>query len=151
MGYREMTTNAEYGQYAFRAIEVAPVQKDTLGRDRMGSPLIILVGGEPETLRFVQENLHVIVNNVLRVKKMKPTSRNIEETAQIFERNLQDLFTIAAQHKGSSLLSEMSLSLKKALLILAVERYRNDRERICRIFGITPDKLEQEMVSCGLL
>ncbi len=151
MGSRDVPLAAKLGQYPYRAIEVAPVVR---GKDRDSgpvSPIFILVDGEAETLRFAQDNLFDIVNNVLRVRKMRPTRRNVDENAQIFERNLKSLFTMAADERGSNLLDDMSHSLKKALIILAMERYRNDRDRICRIFGISRDKLEQEMLTCGLL
>ncbi len=151
MGYREMTAVVKAGQYAYRAVEVTPVKQDGNGASRPVSPMFILVDGEVETLRFVQENLVDIVNNVLRTKKMKPSSRNVDESARIFEKNLQDLFYLVAEKRGNGLLDEMSNSLKKALIILAIERYRNDRERICKVFGISRDKLEREMVVCGLL
>ena len=151
MGYRDVTAATTLGPYPYRAIEVAPVMKD---KDHNRGPvpsLFILVDGETETLRFVQENLFDIVNNVLRVRKMKPTRRSVDENARIFERNLKSLFTLAAGERGTNLLDEMTYSLKKALIILAMERYRNDRDRICRILGISRDTLEQEMLTCGLI
>jgi hypothetical protein len=151
MGYREMTISMKLSQYPFRAIEVAPARRERDHYDGPASSMFILVDGDSDTLQFVQENLFEIVNNVLRVRKMKPSIRNIDENARIFERNLQSLFAMVVQERGSSLLDEMSHSLKKALIILAIERYRNDRERICKVFGISRDKLEQEMITCGLL
>lgn len=150
MAYRLITPSEKVTPYSFRAIEVVAVQKPS-SKEFRESTTIVLVDNHLETLRFVEENMHDVVKNVLKVRKMNTRSRRIDENAKLFESNLKQLFAVISEKTGKSLLDRLSHSLKKALILMAMERYDSDKDLICSIFGISRDKLEKEMDSCGLI
>ena len=47
-------------------------------------------------------------------------------------------------------MDKLSSSLKKALLLMVMERYKSDREKACRVLGISREKLETELKMCGV-
>lgn len=150
MAYRLINPSEKVTPYVFRAIEVVAVKKPDSAGSRE-SATVVLVDNHLESLKFVEENMHDVVKNVLKVRKMNSRSRRIDENAKLFESNLKQLFAVISEKTGQSLLDKLSHSLKKALILMAMERYDCDKDRICSIFGISRDALDKEMDSCGLI
>lgn len=149
MAYRSVTSSEKATPYAFRAIEVVAVKKPDSTEFRE-TTTVVLVDNHMDTLRFVQENMHDFVRNVLKVRKMNANMRRIDENARLFESNLKQLFAVISEKTGKSLLDKLSHSLKKALILMAMDRYKSDKDLICSVFGISRDRLEKEMDLCGL-
>lgn len=151
MGYRYAVPDERADDCIFRMMEVVMVEKRKDGREN-SSTQVMIVDNHWDTLRFVQENMNDFVGNIIKVQKITTnTRRKVEENAQLFERNLQPLFSIISETENSKILDKLSNSLKKALILMAMDRYNCDRESICRALGISRDKLEREMALCGLL
>jgi hypothetical protein len=151
MGYRYVTPSDKCDDYAFRLMEVVMVEKKAGGTDSSSSQVMI-VDGHWDTLRFVQENMNDFVSNMIKVRKMTAkTRRRVEDNAKLFERNLQPLFSMISETSKSNILDKLSNSLKKALILMAMDRYKSDKASICKALGISRDKLEREMTLCGLV
>jgi DNA-binding NtrC family response regulator len=76
--------------------------------------------------------------------------KHVEESAKLFTKNLQPLFSLFSETSTEHVLDKLSVSLRKALLLMAMERYRCDTDSICRALGISESMLEQELQRCGL-
>ena len=76
--------------------------------------------------------------------------KKIEESAELFQNNLQPLFSMISETSKTHILDKLSNSLKKALILMAIDRYKSDRDSICKALGISQEKLEKEMMVCGL-
>lgn len=76
---------------------------------------------------------------------------HVDESAQLFERSLEPFFTLISATSKEHVMDKLSVSLRKALLLMAMERYDCNRERMCRALGLTKAKLEKELKLCGLL
>ncbi|KAF0216840.1 MAG: hypothetical protein FD174_3520 [Geobacteraceae bacterium] len=151
MGYRYDVPREKADEFTFRMMEVVMVESKAGGREDSTSRVMI-VDGHWETLRFVQENMNDFVSNIIRVKKMTTnTRRKVEDNAKLFEHNLQPLFSMISETAKRNVLDKLSNSLKKALILMAMDRYNCDKESICRALGISQDKLEREMTLCGLV
>jgi DNA-binding protein Fis len=112
---------------------------------------VLTLGSDWETLSFVKDNMDGIAANLVRVKQMNAERRmHVEESAELFERNLEPLFTLISATAKDHVMDKLSVSLRKALLLMAMERYSCDRESICRALGISKGKLEKELKLCGL-
>jgi DNA-binding protein Fis len=74
----------------------------------------------------------------------------VNESAALFQRNLEPLVSSLAAANGARVMDKLSASLKKALLIMVLERYQSDRNKACRVLGITREKLETELKLLGL-
>jgi DNA-binding NtrC family response regulator len=149
MGYRCVTANGNAGDSEFRLMEVVMVKKSP-GRDDVSSHIVIIDNNQ-ETLRHVQENWNDFIDNIIKVKKMEERYRTkVAESSEIFNRGLQPLFSRISESSNKNLLANLSKSLKKALILMALERYEGDKEIICKVLGINRDKLENEMSLCGL-
>lgn len=150
MGYRCVASEENAGEGTFRIMEVVMVKKEAVGVGRTSSQ-ILTVDNQWDTLRYVQENMDEIIAMMVKVKRMETNSRRkIDENARLFERNLEPLFSLISATSQENLMDKLSSSLKKALLLMALDRYHCDRDTICRALGITKDKLDKEMKACGL-
>lgn len=115
------------------------------------SKVVLTIGNDQDAIDFVKENMDRVVANVVRVKQMNANRRtDVEESAQLFKQNLEPLFSIISATANEHVLDKLSLSLRKALLLMAMERYSCDSDRICRALGISRSKLERELKRCGL-
>lgn len=151
MGYKYEMPNEKADSFTYRMMEVVMVENKAGGREDSTSRVMI-VDNHWETLRFVQENMNDFVSNIVKVKKMTAnTAKKVEENAKLFERNLQPLFSIISETTKSNVLDKLSNSLKKALILMAMDRYNCDKESICKALGLSRDKLEKEMTLCGLV
>jgi hypothetical protein len=134
----------------YRVLEVKIMKKSAL-RTEGSRTQHLLVAGEHETLSFVQDNMDDFIGNLLRTKQLEEKEqRRVEENSRLFEENLEPLFNMLANTTGSQVLQKMSASLKKALLLMAMDRYASDPASICQVLGITQTALEREINACGL-
>lgn len=150
MGYMCKDATKKAGTYNYRAIRLLQIKggADDLERDH---GVVLTVGNDWETLNFINENMDAITANLEGVKGMNEQCRiHVEESAQLFEKNLQPLFTLISATAQEHVLDKLSVSLKKALLLMAMDRYSCDSECICRALGISKGKLEKELRRCGL-
>jgi len=112
---------------------------------------LMTVDSHWDTLRFVQDNMDQCVGNVVKLKRMEPSAeQGVNESAELFQRNLEPLVSSLAAAKGQGVMDKLSASLKKALLLMVMERYQSDRETACRVLGISREKLENELQLCGV-
>lgn len=149
MGYKCTDAARKVGAYQYRVVQVQLGEKGIAAQD--AAPVFLTVDNDWETLRFIKENMDAIVANLVRVKQMDAESRmHVEESAQLFEKNLEPLFTLISATSQEHVMDKLSGSLKKALLLMAMDRYSCDSDKICRALGITRGKLEKELKRCGL-
>jgi DNA-binding NtrC family response regulator len=150
MGYRCHEPENRADQYDFRTMELVMVKKQQVDERPIHTALTI--DNQLETLRFVQENMNVFVTNCIRVKKMEATTRKkLDESARLFERNLEPLFTVISATSTKHVLDKLSTALKKALLLMAMEKFNCNKDSVCQALGLTRERLEREIVSCGLV
>ena len=150
MGYRYRMPSEKTGEGDYRIMEVVLMKKGSLGTNRPETRLVA-VDNQWDTLRFVQENMDNFISNIVQVRKMEEKAKkNVEESARLFEKNLEPLFTKISTTSKQNVLEKLSSSLKKALLLMAMDRYHSDKETICQALGISRDKLERELKSFGL-
>ncbi|GFO70170.1 hypothetical protein GMLC_37490 [Geomonas limicola] len=151
MGHRCKDSNHRAGAYQYRALEVV-LTKKSLPADYGGPSAVLTVENDWDTLSFVKENMADIAANMVRVNAMRVDNNpHVEESARLFESNLQPLFTLISATATEHVMDKLSISLRKALLLMAMDRYSCDSESICRALGITRMKLEKELKRCGLL
>lgn len=114
---------------------------------------VVMFERDEDTLSFVQEEMDAIISNVMKVTVMeRTTKRRIEETSRLFETTLDPWFSLLAQTGGNGkLLNTMATSLKKALILLAMERFHCDEVSVAQALGISVQRLEREMIRCGIL
>ena len=139
------------GTYHYRTIEVVLVKKgDETVNDDVAATLT--VSNDWDTLSFVKDNMSDIAANMVRVQHMNSeNSMHVEESARLFKKNLEPLFSLISATATDHVLDKLSVSLRKALLLMAMERYSCDSESMCRALGLTKGKLEKELKRCGLL
>jgi hypothetical protein len=149
MSYRARSTE-KAGGHDYRIMEVR-LRKKNAAPDAREELRFLMVDSSWETLRFVQDNMEELVGNIVRLKRTESsTNKGINESAALFKRNLEPLMSSLAASKGEGVMDKLSLSLKKALLLLVMERYQSDRDQACKVLGITREKLDHELVLCGV-
>lgn len=150
MGYRDRSTDDRSGAYGYCIMEVR-LRKKNAPAGTKDDLRFMTVDSHWDTLRFVQDNMDECVGNVVRLKRMEPTSeQRVNENAALFQRNLEPLVSSLAATQGQGVMDKLSTSLKKALLLMVMERYQSDREKACQVLGITREKLEKELQLCGV-
>lgn len=150
MAHRGNDSNQRAGNYQKRVVEVV------LMKTNLGSPehavAVLTVENDVETLSFVRDNMENIAANMAGVKRMEAaTSSRVEENAQLFQNHLEPLFALISATATDHVLDKLSASLRKALLLMAIDRYDCDCDSICRALGLTRGKLEKELKKCGLV
>lgn len=150
MGYRCHDPEERAGQYDYRTMELVMIKKQHDGEHPSHNALTI--DNQMETLHFVQEHMNEFVTNCIRVKKMELNlSKKVEDSARLFEQRLEPLFSVISATETKHVLDKLSSSLKKALLIMAMEKYHCNKDSVCRALGLTRERLEREIVQCGLI
>jgi DNA-binding NtrC family response regulator len=138
------------GDYQRRVVEVMVMKEN--GRPATNRVAVLTVDNDWETLNFVKDNMGDIAANMAGVMQMKSENLpDLEDSAQLFESKLEPFFTLISAMATEHVLDKLSVSLRKALLLMAMDRYSCDSESVCRALGITRVKLEQELQKCGLL
>ncbi|MCX6985368.1 MAG: hypothetical protein NT118_11565 [Lentisphaerae bacterium] len=149
MGYRSAMPKENANEYKFRMMEIIMVKKSP-ARETASSQVII-IDIDPETMQHVQENWYDIINNLIKVKKMEANNRQkMTECSELFGERLQPLFSRITASTNKNLLEYLSRSLKKALILIAMDRYDGDKDVICKVLGINREKLDKEMNLCRL-
>lgn len=139
------------GGYDFRIMEVR-LKKKSAPPETKEDLRLLMVDSHWETLRFVQENMEEVVGNIVRLKRAEAgAAKGVNESAALFQKNLEPLISSLAASKGEGVMDKLSLSLKKALLLLVMERYKSDRDQACKVLGISREKLENELSLCGVV
>ncbi|HBG05658.1 MAG: hypothetical protein A2075_22585 [Geobacteraceae bacterium GWC2_58_44] len=150
MGYRDRTTSEKSGTFDFCIMEVR-LRKKSAPADAKDDLRLLSVDSHYETLRFVQDNMEECIGNIVRLKRLESQSANgVKESAELFQKNLEPLISSMTASNGQGVMDKLSASLKKALLLLVMERYKSDREKACRVLGISREKLETELKLCGV-
>lgn len=150
MAQRFLTSMERCAECDFRVMEVITMLK-RVAEKGVSRTRYMLVDSHWETLRDVQDNMDDFVDNIVKVNKMNDKdSKKMEESARLFEENLESLFRMISSTSNSNVLQKLSLSLKKALLLMAMDRYDGNRQAICNALGLTLTQLEEEIVRCGL-
>ena len=150
MGYRDRSTNDKSGAYSYCIMEVR-LRKKGCPEGTKDDLRFMTVDSHWDTLRFVQDNMNDCVGNVVRMKGTKQaTEQGVNESAELFQKNLEPLVSTLAATEGQGVMDKLSASLKKALLLMVMERYQSDREKACRVLGISREKLENELRNCGV-
>jgi DNA-binding NtrC family response regulator len=149
MGYRCVMPRDKAGDCEFRLVEVMMVRKSSGAEN--ASMQIVIVDNHQDTLRHVRGNWSDFIDNLIKVKKMEEHDRKkVADSADIFGNRLQPLFSRISESANKNLLASLSKSLKKALILMAIERYAGDKDTICTVLGIDREKLDKEMNLCGL-
>lgn len=149
MSYRCRINEDKAGECDFRLIEMVMTKKSPI--QSVPVKAIITIDNHAETLRYVQSNMTDFVTNCVKVKAMEANARRkVEESAILFEQNLEPFFSVVAATAPKNVLDKLSSALKKALLLMAMEKYQSNKESICKALGLTREKLEREIALCGL-
>lgn len=149
MGYRGAIMKENVNDCEFRLMEIVMVKKSSL--EEVTSTQVMIIDNDLETLQHVHENWNELIDNLIKLKKMEELDRQkVAESSEIFGKRLQPLFSRIAGTRNKNLLANLSKSLKKALILMAMERYEGDKDVICKVLGINRERLDNEMSFCGL-
>jgi DNA-binding protein Fis len=150
MANRDRTTSEKSGAFDYSIMEVRLKRKGAAPGTKEDLRLMT-VDNHWDTLRWVQDNMEECVGNIVRLKRMQEReAKGVTETAELFQKNLEPLVASLAAANGQGVMDKLSSSLKKALLLMVMERYQRDREKACRVLGISREKLETELKLCGV-
>jgi len=149
MGYRGIIPKENANEFEFRLMEIVMVRKSSVGEQSTSQ--VIMIDNDDETLRHVHDNWNDFISNLIRVKKLEEHDRRkVVESSEIFGKRLKPLFSRITETPKKNLLANFSKSLKKALILMAMERYDGDKDLICKVLGINRERLDNEMSLCGL-
>ena len=149
MGYRDCNILEKCGEAEFRTMTVVMVRKDDAGEELVATQ-VLLVDNHGESLRYAREHMEQLATNVLRVKRLDDRKRRrMEESAALFEKNLEPLFSMIS-NRSDRLLGTLRCSLKKALLLMAMDRYHCNQDEVCQALGLSRDQLARELRICGI-
>ena len=149
MGYRCRIHEDKAGECDFRLIEMVMTKKNSI--QSVPVRAVITIDNHAETIRYVQSNMTDFVTNCVRVEAMETNARKkVEENARLFEQHLEPFFTVVAATTQKNVLDKLSSALKKALILMAMEKYHCNTESICKALGLSREKLEREIDLCGL-
>lgn len=147
MGYKCME-GTKSSASMFRTLEVTLMKK---GSETDNAAVALTVQNDWDTLKFVKDNMDSIAGNLVKMRQINARHRvQVDENARMFENTLEPLFTLISATAQEHIMDKLSVSLKKALLLMAMDRYDCNSERICRALGISKTKLEKELRRCGL-
>jgi len=131
----------------FRAIEIT----GSLKIDRKRTvPLrqVLLLQNDKETLEFVEHNIARFVHSAIMMKEMAVLPEQVLSTCLPSEIESFLESTVLNPHKN--ILHQLTASLKKAILSLAMIRFNGDKEVICNVLGLSGSQFEEEMRMAGL-
>ena len=150
MGYRDRTTNEKSGNFDYCIMEVRLRKKGATSTAKDDLRLLV-VDSHWDTLRFVQDHMEECIGNIVRLKRLESrVSNGMDESAALFQKKLAPIVSNLAQTKEEGVMDKLSTSLKKALLLMVMERYQSDRDKACRVLGISREKLDRELKLCGV-
>lgn len=113
---------------------------------------VVTYDSDEDSVTLVREEMDRVLANVLKVTVMERRSvRAVEETSSLFERMLEPWFSrVSEGESDKKLLHTMSRSLKKALILLAMDRFHADEVSVAHALGLTLKQLDREMARCGI-
>jgi DNA-binding protein Fis len=150
MAYRDRTTTEKSNASDYTIMEVR-LRKKGASAGTKDDLRLMTVDNHWDTLRYVQDNMEECVGNIVRLKRLQDSdSKGVNESAALFQKNLEPLVSSLAAANDQGVMDKLSASLKKALLLMVMERYQSDREKACRVLGISREKLENELRLCGV-
>lgn len=150
MGYRDRSTQEKAGGFDYCIMEVR-LRKKNAPADSKEDSRMMVVDSHWDTLRFVQDNMDECVGNIVKLKRLEVKEQTQPlDSAAIFRDRLEPLVDALSQTKGPGVMDKLSVSLKKALLLMVMTRYQSDREKACQVLGISREKLENELKLCGV-
>jgi len=150
MAYRDRSTTEKTGAFDYSIMEVRLKRKGSApGSEDLR---LMTVDNHWDTLRWVQDHMEECVGNVVKLKRMQEREcQGVNESAALFQKNLEPLVaSLAVNSDGPGVMDKLSSSLKKALLLMVMERYQSDRDKACRVLGISREKLDSELQLCGV-
>lgn len=149
MAYRDRSTAEKSGATDYTIMEVRLRRKGAAaGAEDLR---LMTVDNHWDTLRWVQDHMEECVGNIVKLKRMQEReAKGVNESAALFQRNLEPLVASLAASNGQGVMDKLSASLKKALLLMVMERYQSDRDKACRVLGISREKLDTELQLCGV-
>lgn len=131
----------------FRAVEVA----GSLIIDcKRTVPLrqVLLLHNDKETLEFVERNMPRFVHSLIMLKEM--AVRPEPELSTYLPSELEPILESIALNPNRNILQELTASLKKAILSLAMTRFNGDKEMICNVLGLSKSQFDEELRMAGL-
>jgi len=150
MAYRDRSNAEKSGAYNYSIMEVRLKRKGAAAGSRDDLRLMT-VDNHWDTLRWVQDHMEECVGNIVKLKRLQEReAKGVNESAALFQRNLEPLVSSLAASNGQGVMDKLSASLKKALLLMVMERYQSDRDKACRVLGISREKLDTELQLCGV-
>jgi hypothetical protein len=151
MGYKCQVKDEKAGANDYRIMEVVLVKKGS-STAKIPETRVVAVDNQWETLHYVQDHMDDFIRNILRIKKIEEQDQRIAaESEQLFERNLEPLFSIVTKSASENVMEKLSLAMRKALLLMAMDKFNCNKDNICEALGLSQDKLEGELRDCGLV
>lgn len=148
MGYRyDEAADKESGKY-FRAFEISGSMM-IAGNGKIPFYQVLLVNNDMETLFFVEQNMSRLINNAIILKQMNKPAGNRDEESRTFTRGVESLLESIIMKKETDVLQNLTGSIKKAILSIALDRYNGNKEMICSLLGLSSSQLDDEMRSSG--
>lgn len=131
----------------YRAVEITGSLK--IERKRTVSVRqVLLLHNDKETLEFVEQNMAKLFHNLILSKKMAVLPEPLLSTYLPSE--IEPLLESIALNPNKNILQQLTASLKKAILSLAMIRFNGDRELICNVLGLSGSQFEEELGLAGL-
>lgn len=150
MAHRDRSTAEKSGATDYTIMEVRLRRKGAAAGVSEDLRLMT-VDNHWDTLRWVQDHMEECVGNIVKLKRMQEReAKGVNESAALFQRNLEPLVASLAASNNQGVMDKLSASLKKALLLMVMERYQSDRDKACRVLGISREKLDTELQLCGV-
>jgi hypothetical protein len=113
---------------------------------------VLVVAGDKETLHFLELHMDQVVRNVAQAKKIAWSSGDrVDEGPQYFEKKIETMLEILPDKWSRGRFEALAISMKKALLLISLDRFHGNWEMICRVLGISRGELDREMRSCGIV
>ena len=150
MAYRDRTTSEKADVFDYSVLEVR-CRKKGAAAGTMDEVQLLMVDNHRETLGYIRDNIEECIGNIVRLKRMEqPEARGVNLGAALLEGSLEPLVSSLALVNRHGVMGKLSVSLKKVLLLMVMERYRSNRAMACRILGVTREELEFELKLCGV-
>jgi len=131
----------------FRAVEVTGSLKIDSKRTVPLRQVLLLLNDE-ETLQFVEHNMARFVHSTIMMKEMAVLPEQIQST--YLPSKIESFLESIALNPNKNNLHQLTASLKKAILSLAMIRFNGDKEMICNVLGFSGSQFEEEMRLAGL-
>ena len=131
----------------FRAVEVAGSLTDDCKRT-VPFRQVLLLHDDKETLEFVEHNMSRFVHSLILSKELDVLPEPVLSTYLPSE--IEPLLESIALNPHRNILHQLTASLKKAILTLAMIRFNGDTEMICTVLGLSGSQFEEEVRMAGL-